>query len=104
MKFHREVPFSLLSYFFFLLLLLPPHRMHLKGLALETLIASLASTHRLPPHRAVSSSGLLLSRAGTGTLSAHGPGTREGVVAASTADVNHAGGCELGGCWLWGDL
>jgi hypothetical protein len=79
----------------------------LESLALETLLACPASTHRLPPHCAIGSSGLLLSllgRAGTGALSAHGSGARERVAATSTADVNHTGRRELGGCWLWGNL
>jgi len=78
----------------------------LESLALETFLASLTSTHWLPPDRAIgiSCSGLLLNRAGTGTLSAHGPGSGKRIVTANTADINHTGGRELGGCWLWGDL
>ena len=98
-KSHREVAS---------LLLLPLSSLikYSESLALETLVASLASTHRLPPHCTVSSSGsgLLLSRVGTGALSAHGPGASERVVATTAADVDHASRRELGGCWLWGDL
>ena len=79
----------------------------LKGLALETLLARPASTHRLPPHCTIGSSGLLLSmlgRARTRTLSAHRSGARERVGTASAADIDYAGRWELGSCGLWGDL
>lgn len=97
-KSHREVTSSLL-----LLSRLLPLRMFVifntsESLALQTLLTSLASTHRLPPYSTIGGSSSLLSRTRTRALGAHGPGARERVAATSTTDVNHAGRRDLGGC------
>jgi hypothetical protein len=68
-----------------------------KRLALQALLARLTSTHRLPPHSAVSSSSSsLLRRIGRRALRTHRPGPSERVAAAGATDVDHAGRSQLG--------
>ena len=72
--------------------------MNSEGLALQALLARLASTKGLSPHSAVGYRCLLLlSRVGARALGTHRSGTSERVATAGAADVDHASGRQLRG-------
>jgi hypothetical protein len=77
-----------------------------KRVALQALLARLASSDRLPSHGAVGCNCLLLlNGARARALGTHRPGTGERATTAGTTHIDHAGGSQLRGCGgLWCDL
>jgi hypothetical protein len=68
-------------------------QVHSESLALQALLAGLATTHGLSPHGAVSCRCLLLlSRVGSRALGTHRSRAGEGVATTCAADIDHASG------------